>query len=294
MSEIEEFLAYSREAKLVLDRELQRWLPGPPRVPPRLAEAMRYAVFPGGKRLRPVLVLLSCEASGGELSVAIPGACAIELVHCYSLVHDDLPAMDNADTRRGRPTVHRAFDEATAVLVGDGLLTYAFEVLTRGIADPQVAAESVLELAQAAGPAGMVGGQMEDLLGLADGEPQERLHRIHELKTGALLRCAVRLGAIAARATPLQRNRLDRYANCVGLAFQIVDDLLDIVGDSTKLGKPVHQDENKLTFPAVLGVEESRIRAQRLVSEACEVAREMGKLAPVFAGLARYVLERDR
>lgn len=291
---IDEFLTYARTARNRIDAELEKWLPGAPRVPARLAEAMRYAVLPGGKRLRPVLVLLACEATGGELEEALPSACAIEFVHCYSLVHDDLPAMDDSDLRRGRPTVHRAFDEATAILAGDALLTLAFEVLARGIADPAVLAASVAELATAAGAAGMVGGQMEDLIGMGDGQPLERLHRIHELKTGALLRCAVRLGAIAARATEDQRAILDRYADAVGLAFQIVDDLLDVVGDAEALGKPVHQDENKLTFPAVLGVDGARAEAARLVEEACAHAELLGNAGRLFVGLARYVLERNR
>ncbi len=286
---------YVRQAVRVVDRALDEWMPRPPEVPAQLASAMRHAVFPGGKRLRPVLTLMSCEACGGRVEDALPAACAVELIHCYSLVHDDLPAMDNADLRRGRPTVHVVFDEATAVLAGDALLTYAFELLARHVPDQDVLRESVLELAQAAGPAGMVGGQMEDWLGTGtDGATEARLQRIHELKTGALLRAAVRLGAIAARANATQRNVLDRYAESLGLAFQITDDLLDVVGDPQRLGKPVHQDEKKLSFPGVLGIEKARRRVEELVAEACRSAAALGPAAGLFQQLARYVAERNR
>lgn len=286
---------YVRRAVELVDGALEEWLPRPPEVPARLAEAMRYAVFPGGKRLRPVLVLMSCEACGGSVRAALPGACAIELIHCYSLVHDDLPAMDNSELRRGRPTVHVAFDEATAVLAGDALLTYAFELLARQVAADDVARASVLELAAAAGPAGMVGGQMEDWIGAGEtGATEARLRRIHQLKTGALLRAAVRLGAVAARADQLQRKVLDEYAERLGLAFQITDDLLDVLGDPKHIGKPVHQDEQKLSFPGVLGIEGAKRQVERLVDEACHWARKLGPAADLFEQLARYVAERNR
>ena len=291
----EELKAYMKAASALVDEALGRWLPAPPAVPERLAAAMRYAVFPGGKRLRPVLVLMACEACGGEPQAALPAACAIELIHCYSLVHDDLPAMDDAALRRGRPTVHRAFDEATAVLAGDGLLTYAFELLARHGATPELVRESVLVLAEAAGPAGMVGGQMEDLIGAGPaGVSEPRLRRIHELKTGALVRAAVRLGAIAAHAGEELRKVLDEYAERLGLAFQITDDLLDVLGDAHTLGKPVGQDAEKLTFPGVLGIEEARRRAEALVEEACQWAGRLGAAGHLFQQLARYVAERNR
>jgi geranylgeranyl diphosphate synthase type II len=287
---------FLNERQALIDAALRQWLPRPPRVPERLAQAMEYAVFPGGKRLRPVLTLMSCEACGGELKVALPGACALELIHCYSLIHDDLPAMDNADLRRGRPSVHRQFDEATAILAGDALLTYAFELLATELHDAELVRASVAELAQAAGPAGMVGGQMQDLEACQTAQDLPALQRLEELhgrKTGALLRSAVRLGALAARAPRTWMELLDAYAQRLGLAFQIVDDLLDVVGEPEKLGKPVHQDRDKFTFPAVLGLEEARRRAAELVDEATALASQLPRVGRWFQLLARYVLERE-
>lgn len=267
--------------------------------PPRLAAAMRYATLGGGKRLRPVLTLLAAEACGGTWEQALPAACAVEMIHCYSLVHDDLPAMDDDDLRRGRPTCHKAFDEATAILAGDGLLTLAFEVIARGIAPGDRAARCVRILAAAAGPEGMVGGQMADLEAedrpLSDGSA-EALRAIHRRKTGALLAASLGLGAAAVGADESQLAALERYGRAVGLAFQIVDDLLDVQGDEAATGKRVGKDAGagKWTYPAFLGIEESRRRARTLAEEAVAALETFGERGSLLRGLAWQLLERDR
>jgi geranylgeranyl diphosphate synthase, type II len=290
--------------------------------PARLEDAMRYSVEAGGKRLRPVLVLMACEACGGDPLNALPAAVAIEYVHTYSLIHDDLPAMDNDDLRRGRPTNHKQFDEATAILAGDGLLTLAFEIVAREIVPADVALACVIDLASAAGVEGMVGGQMADLQGeraeLADSQEsaapdksgcapvgtsgrteQERkvvqLEAIHLRKTGRLLRSALTMGARIAQADRNTIEILDHYGKCVGLAFQIADDLLDITGDAAKMGKGVRKDAElgKLTYPGLLGLEESRRRAQSLIDEACRSIEPLGDRGLRLEALARFVLERD-
>jgi len=273
--------------------------------PDRLGEAMRYSVLGGGKRLRPILCLMAAEACGGLVERALPAACAIEMVHTYSLVHDDLPAMDDDDLRRGRATCHRAFDEATAVLCGDGLLTLAFEVLARDVRPVQAAVECVSILARAAGPEGMVGGQMADLesegrlMEGAGGAPEatlERLEGIHRRKTGALLRASLLLGAATAEARADQTQALDQYGQAVGLAFQIVDDLLDESGDEAKMGKRVGKDRElgKWTYPRFLGIEGSRRRARSLADEATAALACLGPRGTMLGNLARALVERDR
>jgi geranylgeranyl diphosphate synthase type II len=291
-----------RQARRRVDEALDRYLPAIDPAPgalcpARLAEAMRYSTLAGGKRLRPVLCLLAAEACGGDPDAALPAACALELVHTYSLIHDDLPAMDDDDLRRGRPTCHKAFDEATAVLAGDGLLTLAFELVARHVAPAGAAAGCVRVLAQAAGPEGMVGGQMADLQaeGRSDGTAAA-LEAIHRRKTGALLRAPLRMGAIIAGAAPPIIDALDTYGRAVGLAFQIVDDLLDVQGDEAKLGKRVHKDSGlgKWTYPAFLGVDGSRRKARQLADEAVAALAPLGEHAATLRALALDLLERDR
>jgi geranylgeranyl diphosphate synthase type II len=280
--------------------------------PARLALAMRYAVLGGGKRLRPVLCLMAAEACGGAAEAAMPAACALEMVHSYSLIHDDLPAMDDDDLRRGRPTCHRAFDEATAILAGDGLLTLAFEVVAREVRPHSAALRCVQILAEAAGPSGMVAGQMADLQ--AEGRPELQSHgrleasvvetsatlaaleSIHRRKTGALLRAPLRMGAVIAAAPEPRIEALDRYGKAVGLAFQIVDDLLDVQGDETKLGKRVGKDSElgKWTYPRFLGVDGSRRRARQLADEAVTAIEPFGTRGHRLRDLALALLERDR
>ncbi len=285
--------------RAAVDAALERWLPCEPAVPAALAAAMHYAVFPGGKRLRPALVLLACDACGGDEQAGMPAACAVELVHCYSLVHDDLPAMDNDDLRRGRPSCHKAFGEATAILAGDALLTLAFEVVARHSATPELAAASTSELAAAVGAAGMVGGQADDVAALAEQNltpSLEALCSIHARKTGALLRATVRLGGLAGAAGSDEMAALDGYGASVGLAFQIADDLLDACGDEAATGKRVGKDHGrgKLTFPGIVGIERSRAMARELCRDACDFLKPLGSRAERLIELARFIVERDR
>ena len=277
--------------------------------PDPLLEAMSYSLLAPGKRLRPLLAILACEATGGTIEAALPAACALEMVHTYSLIHDDLPAMDDDDLRRGLPTCHKKFGEALAILAGDALLTLAFEVLGCGYG-PRTAAVSCVELASGAGAVGMVGGQVLDLEAEGRiegyGEPSRvsdrvvRLENIHRRKTGALFRSALRLGLYAARAegddgvNPQTLADADAYAAAFGLAFQVTDDLLDVESTADKVGKRVGKDaeRGKLTYPGLLGIEESRKRAHSLGQEAVRAAERLG--SELLARLAKYVVERDK
>jgi geranylgeranyl diphosphate synthase type II len=262
--------------------------------PPHLAAAIRHSLLAPGKRLRPLLVLMACQACGSDWRAALPAACAVEMVHTYSLIHDDLPAMDDDDLRRGRPSCHAAFGEVTAILAGDALLAQAFEVLATGIQPPELAVRCCSELAQAAGPSKLVGGQEDDLKSQFTDLGYEQLERIHRRKTGAMIRAALRLGGIVAAATAAQLDALDAYGQRLGLAFQITDDLLDLDGDEADLGKRTGKDSQrgKLTFPTILGVEDSRLRASELVSAAIDSIEQFGQPAWGLESLARYVLER--
>jgi geranylgeranyl diphosphate synthase type II len=293
---------YVEDARRQVDAALAGYLPAvdddpAAACPARLAAAMRYSVLGGGKRLRPVLALMAAEACGGDRAAALAAACALELVHAYSLIHDDLPAMDDDDLRRGRPTCHKAFDEATAILAGDALLTLAFELLARHVRPTAAAADCARALAEAAGAAGMVGGQMADLQseGRRDGT-LAALEAIHRRKTGALLRAAVRIGALVAGADPARLDALEHYGRAVGLAFQIVDDVLDVQGDEAKLGKRVGKDSGlgKWTYPGLLGVEGSRRRAGQLADEAVAALAPLGERGARLRALALDLVERDR
>ena len=268
-------------------------MPGPER---RVFEAMRYATLGGGKRMRPFLVLEGARLFNVNPDCALRVAAAIEMVHCYSLVHDDLPAMDDDDLRRGRPTVHKAFDEATAILAGDGLLTRAFEVLADPLThgDPFVRSELVLTLARAAGPDGMVGGQMIDL----DAEHQAMdigmITRLQRMKTGALILFACEAGAVMGHAAPGLREALRGYAQDLGLAFQMTDDLLDVEGAAGDLGKAVGKDaaRGKATFVSLLGHARAHEQAQRLADQAAEHLGVFGTEGARLRELARWVIER--
>lgn len=265
-------------------------------VPDSLADAVRYSLLGGGKRLRPLLVLTAAEACGCDYRRAMPAACAVEMIHTYSLIHDDLPAMDDDDLRRGRPTCHKVYGEALAILAGDALLTLAFEVLARHTNPPEAAARCCAVLAEAAGAAGMVGGQVDDLAAEQGGGTLEILESIHARKTGAMLLVSLRLGALCATADEVKTHALIEYGRRLGLAFQIADDLLDVQGDEATMGKRVKKDSDrhKLTFPAVLGVEESRRRAETLIDEACAALIPLGQRAESLEQIARYVVERNR
>ena len=286
-----------------MERALEARLPQSKLVPARLHEAMRYSVLGGGKRIRPALLFATARAVGLTEDQVEAAACAIELVHVYSLVHDDLPAMDNDDVRRGRPTAHKAFDEATAILAGDGLLTFAFDILSRPQTheDPAVRVELVTALARASGVGGMAGGQMLDLA--AEGRfVQKRATQFTEnevltlqaMKTGALLRFGCEAGGILAAAAPARRQALSRYGAAVGKAFQIADDLLDLEGDSTLVGKAIGKDAaaGKATMVSVLGVDAAKVRLQQLVAEAEQALAPFGSGATILIEAAKFVAER--
>jgi geranylgeranyl diphosphate synthase type II len=264
--------------------------------PSELAAAIRHSLLAPAKRLRPLLVLMACEACGCKSIAALAAACAVEMVHTYSLIHDDLPAMDDDDLRRGLPSCHAKFGEATAILAGDALLAQAFEVLATDLTPPAVAARCCGELASAAGPCNLVGGQQDDLESEFADLGVDELERIHRRKTGAMIRASLRLGGIVGGASETQLQALDSYGERLGLAFQIVDDLLDLQGNEQALGKRARKDaeSGKLTFPTVLGVEESRRRAEKLVAQAIEAVAPLGSRAAALQTMARFVLERDR
>jgi len=289
---------YLQERKTLIDATLEDYLPATAGVGARVVEAMRYSLLAGGKRLRPILCLAAAEAVGGRLADALPVACGLEMIHTYSLIHDDLPAMDNDDLRRGRPTCHKQFDEATAILAGDGLLTEAFAAMVRAAAhrpDQEAVVLDVIRLiADAAGHQGMVGGQMADLE--AEGQPADlpQVEAIHHLKTGALLTAAVRAGALLGGGTSEDVARLTNYGKFFGLIFQITDDLLDIEGESSEMGKPTGMDavRQKATYPGVLGVAQARERARRLVDQALQELEPLGAAAEPLRQIVNYLLVR--
>ena len=264
---------------------------------PRVVEAMRYAALAQGKRLRPFFLVESARLLGAKRDHALRAGAALECVHCYSLVHDDLPAMDDDDLRRGRPTCHKAFDEATAILAGDGLLTLAFETLSDPATHPEAAVRSqlVLGLARAAGHAGMVGGQMLDLQAEAGGcADMDAIIRLQSMKTGALFRFAMEAGAILAETDGAARASLCTYADKVGLAFQIADDILDVESTPEQLGKATQKDKGagKATFIDLLGLDGARLKARQLVDEACLALDRFGPAAETLRQAARFIVER--
>jgi geranylgeranyl diphosphate synthase, type II len=271
--------------------------------PAALCEAIRYCLLAPGKRLRPTLVLWAAEACGCNVEAAMPAACAVEMIHTYSLVHDDLPAMDDDDLRRGRPTCHKVYGEANAILVGDALQALAFEVLVRGVQPAQTAAECIAALAHAAGATALVGGQADDLAGPIPATTHHRapddlaaLEMIHQRKTGAMFHVSLRLGGLVAGADPARQAALETYGRKLGLAFQIADDLLDVQGEESTVGKRLGKDSNKgkLTFPGLLGIDASRQYAQRLIDEAVAALAPVAPAERRLAALARFVLERNR
>ncbi len=290
------FSQYTNQLRDRVDTALRMQIELGDGCPQRLREAIAYSLLAPGKRLRPMLVLMAAEACGGSIETALPAAVAVEMVHTYSLVHDDLPAMDDDDLRRGQPTCHRKYGEATAILVGDALLTMAFEVLARQVEPPETAAACCAALAQAAGPCGMVGGQADDMDGPGADGGLDELISIHSRKTGALIQVSLKLGALTAGADATQLAAVDQYGQRLGLAFQITDDLLDVRSDEATTGKRVGKDADrgKLTFPGLLGTERSSRRAEQLVAEGCEALVPLGARADGLEALARYVLERNR
>jgi geranylgeranyl diphosphate synthase type II len=261
--------------------------------PDKLKEAMRYSLLMAGKRLRPLMTMMAAESCGGSAEAALPAACAVEIIHTYSLIHDDLPSMDNDDTRRGRATSHKVFGEAMAILAGDALLTLAFEVLARDIQPAQVAAACCRVLAEACGPNGLVGGQADDISSTPATGSRELLEAIHNRKTGALFQAALRLGGLTAGANEKQLAALDQFGRKLGLAFQITDDLLDHDVDPrcpSRISR--NSDAGKLTFPNLMGVEQSRAEVKRLVHEACAALEPLGNGQRSLGALAHFVLDR--
>jgi len=289
--------AFTRDCRARIETALDRRLPKAEIQPKELHAAMRYAVLNGGKRVRPTLVYAAAQTLGLESETVDAPACAVELIHAYSLIHDDLPAMDDDDLRRGRPTCHKAFDEATAILAGDALQTLAFQTIAADQALPAPARIAmVMTLSQAAGSRGMVGGQALDLAAEGNSLDQAGLEAIHIHKTGALIRASVRMAAQAApHLEPEAAASLDHYAKCLGLAFQIRDDILDVEGETAVIGKTQGKDEShaKATYPALLGLQGAREAADELVANALRSLEGFDEAAAPLRWLAQYIVQRN-
>lgn len=287
---------YLKKRCQLVDQALERVLPAAGELPASLHGSMRYSVFAGGKRVRPVLMLAACETVGGELEQAMSAACAMEMIHTYSLIHDDLPAMDDDDFRRGNPTNHKVYGEATAILAGDALLTEAFILLSsESGGDPAAKLRVIHEIANASGSRGMVGGQVVDMESEGKGEIDlATLSYIHTHKTGALIRASVRAGAILGGASAGDLDALTRYADAIGLAFQIADDILDVEGTTEELGKDAGSDQarGKATYPALVGLEASKARAQELVQMALDALSGFDERAEPLRLIASYIVKR--
>jgi geranylgeranyl diphosphate synthase type II len=279
-----------------VDRALDRFLPKESTPPATIHKAMRYSLFAGGKRLRPVLCLAAAEACGGKIGAALPLACAVECIHTYSLIHDDLPSMDNDDLRRGRATCHKVFGDGIAILAGDALLTIAFEIAATAKAPARYDLREIFrEITTAAGSQKLIAGQVADLEAEGRRINRAQLRYIHENKTAALLTTSVRLGAMAANATPKQLAAITSFGRALGLAFQVIDDILDVTQTSEKLGKSAGKDitAKKATYPAVIGLEKSRAEARRLTAKAHNALDSLGERAIVLRALADYLLQRE-
>ncbi len=293
-SDLKTYLAHQREK---IDNALNQMLP---ENPDRLVSAMRHSLMAGGKRLRPVLCLAAAEAVGGIPETAMTAACALEMIHTYSLIHDDLPAMDNDELRRGKPTCHMAFDEATAILAGDALLTLAFDILSAGkelTGDQAIRYLRVINMiSRAAGHRGMVEGQMQDMAAENTVLNREQLETLHSLKTGALIEASVLCGAVLGGGSPEQTDRLGIYAKNIGLAFQVTDDILNVEGDPDIMGKAAGTDQNrsKSTYPSLMGLEASRIFAGELVLGAVSALEGFDWKSESLRAIAAYILQRKR
>jgi farnesyl diphosphate synthase len=293
-----DFANWSRTRQAEIERQLAEVLPSASVAPQRLHDAMRYTVLGGGKRVRPLLAFAAGEVAGADSQRVCTAACAVELIHAYSLVHDDLPAMDDDDLRRGQPSCHREYDEATALLVGDALQSLAFEILSRPalLADPPRQLAMIHMLAVASGSRGMAGGQAFDLAAAGKSLSLPELEFMHIHKTGALIRASVQLGAACGDPLPdRETGRLEHYANCVGLAFQVMDDVLDAESDSVTLGKTAGKDAvgNKPTYVTALGLNEAREHATRLKKEALDATASLGEKARRLAELAEFIVARS-
>lgn len=290
---------YLKDRQHRIDVALDQYLPANDTLPERLHQAMRYSVFAGGKRLRPILMLAACEAVGGDTEQVLPAACAMEMIHTYSLIHDDLPAMDDDDFRRGQPTCHKVYGEALAILAGDALLTEAF-ILLSGMTANTLQAEDACRramhiIARCAGSRGMVGGQVVDMESEGKEINLPTLEYIHTHKTGALILASVQVGALLGGVDETSYDALTRYAEASGLAFQVADDILDIIGDQELLGKDVGSDEarGKATYPALLGLTVARNRARDLRDLALESLAGFGEAAEPLRQIAHYIVDRS-
>jgi geranylgeranyl diphosphate synthase type II len=296
MQPLEAYLEQQRQRVEVI---LDQLLPAPDSYPPLLVEAMRYSVFAGGKRLRPILTLAAAEAVGGDAEMVLPAAGALEYIHTYSMIHDDLPAMDDDDYRRGKLTNHKVYGDAMAILAGDALLTHAFEVLNSPPLTERFPAALLQQVsyrvARASGSFGMIGGQVMDIVSEGQQVPVDVLEYIHRHKTAALITVAVTMGGLLGGGTPAQVQTLQDYGHSVGWAFQIADDLLDVAGDAAILGKQVGRDAElaKVTYPALLGVEASRQRALELMQQGIEALAAFGPDAEPLRQIATYIVSRD-
>jgi geranylgeranyl diphosphate synthase, type II len=291
---LEQFLAASSTE---VNNALDHFLPAKSETPTTIHKAMRYSIFAGGKRMRPALCLAAAQACGGRRTEAIPLACAVECIHTYSLIHDDLPAMDNDDFRRGKPTNHKVFGEGIAVLAGDALLTIAFEIAARCKGWPRYPHETIiLELSRASGSLQLIAGQVADLEGEGKKISAKHLRYIHERKTSALLCCAVRLGGMSANCTDAELKALTTFGYHVGLAFQVIDDILDVTQTSETLGKTAGKDHKarKATYPAIVGLEKSRRIAEELTLRAFDALKVFKGKAIALESLAHFLLKRDR
>jgi geranylgeranyl diphosphate synthase type II len=291
-----DFSRYWSSRQKKVEAALNSFLPAAATKPKTIHRAMRYSLFAGGKRLRPILCLAGAEVVGGKPEPALPLACAVECIHTYSLIHDDLPCMDNDDFRRGKPTSHKVFGEAMAVLAGDGLLTIAFEMAVAGPATPRYPHAAIVhELASASGSRALIGGQVADAEGEGKKISPADLRYIHENKTAALITASIRLGAMSANATPKQLARLTDFGQSLGLAFQVIDDILDVTQTTEKLGKSAGKDlkAQKATYPALLGLEKAKQEADRLTARARAALKPFGADAAPLAAIADYLLSRE-
>jgi geranylgeranyl diphosphate synthase type II len=297
--DVMELKSYLEECRLKIDAALDLYLPADDTLPQRLHQAIRYSMFAGGKRVRPILMMAACQAVGGEMARVVPAACAMEMIHTYSLIHDDLPAMDDDDFRRGRSTCHKVYGDALAILAGDALLTEAFQLLSAPVDGQEIPGEIsrrvIHIIARCAGSMGMVGGQVVDMESEGRNIDLPTLEYIHTRKTGALILASVQAGALLGGADQKAFDALSKYAEAAGLAFQIADDILDIVGDQALLGKDVGSDvaRGKATFPALLGLEVAKQRAGELRDMAVDALADFDDRADPLREIACYIIDRS-
>lgn len=290
--------SYLKEMKELVDKALTRYLPASEEYPQNLIKSMNYSVFAGGKRLRPILVLASAQAVNGSEELIVPFSVGVELIHTYTLIHDDLPALDNDGLRRGRTTNHIVFGEATAILAGDALQTYAFQLMTDAELikkiPPEVVLRAVNEFAKAVGPFGTIGGQMVDLESEGNECGVQTLEYIHTHKTGCLIRACIRSGGILSQCSDKSLDALTRFGENIGLAFQIIDDILDVTGDQTEIGKDAKSDikSKKTTYPSLFGIQESQKKAQKLIDDGLEFLNCFDGKADYLRGIASYFISR--